>query len=321
MKIVFFEVKHTQEEFLRRALDGLDVAFHEEKLSAENIDLARGAEVVSLFTNSMVNQTIIDNLPDLRLIVTRSTGFDHIDLATVNSKNIKVSNVPAYGSETVAEFTFALMLTLSRKIREASMGLKENGDYSVDPNMQGFDLSGKTLGVVGTGKIGKNVIHIAHGFNMNVIAYDLYPDLEFAKKMNLQNNFSYKSLPEVLSQSDIVTLHAPCTKENHHLINKENISLFKKGAYLINTARGDLVDNEALRGALLDGLLKGAGLDVLEGERDFVKGDVIPFLDMPNVIMTPHVAFDTVEAENRILQTTVDNIQAFISGDPINLVK
>jgi D-lactate dehydrogenase len=321
MKIVFFEVKQTQEEFLRRALSGLDVTFHEEKLSLENIDLAMGADVVSVFTSSMVNKGIMDNLPDLKIIVTRSTGFDHIDLSSANSKNIKVSNVPAYGSETVAEFTFALILTLSRKIREASMGLKENGDYSVVPKMQGFDLSGKTLGVVGTGKIGKNVIHIAHGFNMNVIAYDLYPDLDFAKKINLQNNFSYKSLPEVLSQSDIVTLHAPCTKENHHLINKENISLFKKGAYLINTARGDLVDNEALRAALLDGVIKGAGLDVLEGERDFVKGDVIPFLDMPNVIMTPHVAFDSVEAENRILQTTVDNIQAFISGDPINLVK
>ena len=163
-------------------------------------------------------------------------------MAYANIKGIKVSNVPAYGSETVAEFTFALILTLSRKIREATSAIKKNGDYTVPVNVQGFDLSEKTLGVVGTGKIGKNVIKIAKGFGMNVVAYDLYPDLNFAQ----ENNFSYKNLREVLAQADIVTLHAPYTKENHHLINKENISLFKKGAYLINTARGELIEIDAL---------------------------------------------------------------------------
>ena len=152
---------------------------------------------------------------------------------------------------------------------------------------------------------------------MNVVAYDLYPDLNFAK----ENNFSYKTLPEVLTQSDIVTLHAPYTKENHHLINKENISLFKKGAYLINTARGELVETEALVSGLDSGVLAGVGLDVLEGERMIKKGDKIPLLDLPNVVMTPHVAFDTVEAESRIMQTTVENIKGFISGVPINLVQ
>jgi D-lactate dehydrogenase len=149
------------------------------------------------------------------------------------------------------------------------------------------------------------------------LAYDLYPDLVFAK----ENNFIYKTLPEVLAQADIVTLHAPYTEENHHLINKENISLMKNGAYLINTARGELIETETLVSALRDGTVAGAGLDVLEGERGFKKGDTIPMLEMPNVIMTPHIAFDTREAEMRIMQTTVANIQGFISNLPINLVK
>jgi D-lactate dehydrogenase len=260
-------------------------------------------------------------MPLLKFIATRSTGFDHIDCEYAETKGIKVSNVPVYGSHTVAEFAFALLLTLSRKIREANNALKENGNYSIPQNTQGFDLDGKTIGIVGTGKIGKNMVQIARGFNMNVLAYDLYPNLNFAKENNFKNNFMYKTLPEVLAQSDVVTLHAPYTKENHHLINKENISLMKKGAYLINTARGELVETEALFSALQNGVIAGAGLDVLEGEKKFKKGDVIPMLEMQNVVMTPHVAFNTKEAEMRILQTTLENIQGFLGGKLINLVK
>ena len=317
MKIKLFESSKTEEIVWQEMFAGAEIAIFEEKLTKENIDKAKDADVLCIFTSSVITKEIIDLLSNLKFIATRSTGFDHIDVAYADSKNIKVSNVPAYGSETVAEFTFALILTLSRKMREDAVGLKKDGDYTVLPEMQGFDLNGKTLGVVGTGKIGKNVVKIAHGFGMNVVAYDLYPDLNFAK----ENNFSYKTLPEVLTQSDIVTLHAPYTKENHHLINKENISLFKKGAYLINTARGELVETEALVSGLDSGVLAGVGLDVLEGERMIKKGDKIPLLDLPNVVMTPHVAFDTVEAESRIMQTTVENIKGFISGVPINLVQ
>ena len=317
MKITLFEVPETERFVFVEMLSGIDSSIYSEKLDEKNIENAKDADVVCIFKNSLMTKNVIGSLPNLKSIVTRTTGFDHIDIAYANSKNIKVSNVPAYGSETVAEFTFALILTLSRKVREATSGLKENGDYTVPTNAQGFDLSAKTLGVVGTGKIGKNVIHIARGFNMNIVAFDLYPDLKFAQ----ENNFSYKSLPEVLAQSDIVTLHAPYTKENHHLINKDNISSFKKGAYLINTARGELIETEALVLGLKNGTLAGAGLDVLEGEGKFKKGDIIPMLDMPNVVMTPHVAFDTKEAEIRIIQTTIDNIKGFVSGIPINLVK
>ena len=188
MKITFFEVPKKEQEIFISGLVGMEVFLFEEKLTEENAQLAKDSDIVSVFVNSVVNKNIIGALPNLKLIATRSAGFDHIDRETCATKGILVSNVPAYGTKTVAEFAFALILTLSRKMREAASSIKENGDYVVPLNVQGFDLNGKTLGVVGTGKIGKNVIHIAHGFNMNVVAYDLYPDLTFAK----DNNFTYK---------------------------------------------------------------------------------------------------------------------------------
>jgi len=316
MKIAFFEVLKNKQNTFSQSFPGADVSFFEEKLDENSVGKAKDAEVVCIFKDSVVDRGVIDAIPNLKFIATRTTGFDFIDCEYAKTKGIKVSNVPAYGSETVAEFAFALLLTLSRKIREANLALKENGNYSTPKDVQGFDLNKKTIGVIGTGKIGKNVIRIARGFDMNVLAYDLYPDIKFSQ----ENSFAYKTLEGVLSESDIVTLHAPYTKENHHLINKENISLFKKGAYLINTARGELIETEALVQGLQSGIIAGAGLDVLEGENEFKKGDTIPMLEMPNVVMTPHIAFDTREAEARIEQTTIDNIKNFLSGSPINLV-
>jgi D-lactate dehydrogenase len=317
MKIVFFEIKAEDQPVFEGVFGDVELVFVEEKLNGNNTDKAQNADVVCVFTGSVLNKDVIDALPNLKFIATRSTGFDHIDLEHVKSKGIQVSNVPAYGSHTVAEFTFALLLTLSRKMREATQALKDNGDYTIPDNVQGFDLSEKTLGVLGTGKIGKNVIQIAQGFNMNILAYDLHPDLEFAE----DNNFAYKTFDEVFSQSDIITLHAPSTKENFHLINKDNISKMKKGVYIINTARGDLVDANALTDGLEEGIVAGAGLDVLEDEGGFKKGDTIPMLDMPNVVMTPHIAFNTKEAELRIAETTIENIKGFIAGVSVNLVK
>lgn len=200
--------------------------------------------------------------------------------------------------------------------------------------MMGFNLEGKTLGVIGTGKIGKNVVKIAKSFEMNIVAYDLYPDPVFAK----ENNFEYKSLSEVVSQSDIITLHAPYTKENQHLINKENISMMKKGVYLINTARGELIDTEALIWGLKEGIIAGAGVDVVEGERNLkdeknylasgkaTEADMRiinlnhELMQMPGVIITPHIAFYTLEAVGEILKITALNINGYISGTPTNLV-
>ncbi|OGI65159.1 hypothetical protein A3A95_04140 [Candidatus Nomurabacteria bacterium RIFCSPLOWO2_01_FULL_39_18] len=336
MKVALFEVSKDEQEIFRKLFGGLEVFFSEEKLNEENANLAKDAKIVSVFINSELKKNVIDALPNLKLICTRSTGFDHIDVSYCNSKGINVSNVPAYGSYTVAEFTFALILNLSRKIFDASHQLKEGGDFSIS-KLKGFDLKEKILGVVGTGKIGRNVIKIAKSFRMNVIACDLHPDIPFAK----ENNFEYKNLPELLSQSDILTLHTPYNKENHHLINKDNISQMKRGIYLINTARGELVDTDALIGALKEGVIAGAGLDVLEGERELKEEIEIlsspskserirdyktlledrALIDMPNVIVTPHIAFYSKEAEKEIMKTTVANINGFLNNNLTNIIK
>ncbi|MEK7588798.1 MAG: NAD(P)-dependent oxidoreductase [Patescibacteria group bacterium] len=336
MKIVFFEVPQTEQEVLKQYFPDHEVSFYQDKLTEENVGLAEGAEVVSTFINSMISQTIIDKIPTLKYITTRSTGFDHIDLPYAHSKGIQVSNVPAYGSCTVAEFAFALLLNLSRKIHLANQELKENADFSIY-TFRGFDLRDKVVGVIGTGKIGKNFIKMAKGFGMKVIAYDLYPDMNFAT----ENSFEYKTLSEIFTQSDVISLHAPYTKENHHLINKENIATFKKGMYLINTARGELVDTDALVWALNEGIVAGAGLDVLEGERELKeemeiisdpdKRDKVTdyktlledrvLINMKNVIVTPHIAFYSKEAVEEIIKTTVENIKGFMNGTPNNILK
>ncbi|KKP89381.1 hypothetical protein A2456_02140 [Candidatus Nomurabacteria bacterium RIFOXYC2_FULL_36_19] len=339
MKIVFFEIFNEIQDKEKKALEKLfpndEVSFFIERLSEENVNSVKDAEIVSVFTNSSVNKKVIDSLPKLKFINTSSTGFEHIDTDYCARKGIKVSNVPAYGSVTVAEFVFALLLNLSRKVEKANNQLRQEDNFNIDA-LRGFDLKGKILGVIGTGKIGKNVIKIARGFGMNVIAYDLYPDLVFAK----ENNFEYKSFVEVISNSDVITLHTPYTKENHHLINKENIIKMKEGVYLINTARGALIDTEALLWGLKKGIIAGAGLDVLEDERNLKEEIKIltsgkinaiknyktllqdhALIDMPQVIVTPHIAFYSKEAEEEIMKVTVSNIAGFISNNPINLVK
>ncbi|MFA4975077.1 MAG: NAD(P)-dependent oxidoreductase [Candidatus Paceibacterota bacterium] len=317
MKIAFFSVLKEYQEFFNNSFSKDEVFCFEEKLTKEKLNQIKDFEVVSVFVDSIVDKDIIDNLSNLKFITTRSTGFDHVDYQYAKSKGIAFSNVPVYGSSTVAEFTFALILNLSRKISEALRQLKEGGIFEALKNIQGFDLDGKIIGVIGTGKIGKNVIRIAKAFNMKVLAYDLYPDLNFAK----ENNFEYKDFNEVISVSDIITLHTPSTKENYHLINKESISKMKKGVYIINTARGELINTEDLILGVKEGIVGGVGLDVLEGERDFKKGDKIAFFEIPNVIVTPHIAFYSKEAVDRIAETTVDNIKGFMSGNLQNLVK
>lgn len=333
MKITFFEVSDVEKDYFLQFFKNEDVSFFDEKLNENSVAKAKDADAVCVFVTSLVNKNVIDAIPNLKFIATRSTGFDHIDCEYAKSKGIKVSNVPAYGSHTVAEFAFTLMLGLSRNIIKANNYITESEDFNYFSNMEGFDLNNKTLGVIGTGKIGKNVIKIAKGFNMNVIAYDLYPDLVFAK----ENNFIYKNLTEVVGEADIITLHAPSTKKDGHLINKENISLMKKGVYLINTARGELIDTEALVWGLKEGIIAGFGADVLEDEKPMKDG--VNFLSsglateedkriiglnhelmkMPNVIITPHIAFYTREAVALILETTVDNIKGFVSNNPVNL--
>jgi len=337
MKIAFFRLEQWEKEYIVRHEEfkklKAGAVFFDEKLDKDHVPRDTSAEVISIFINSKIDKEVLEAFPNLKCIVTRSTGFDHIDLRSCAARNIHVSNVPSYGEDTVAEYTFGLILALARKIYRGFDQIRETGSFSLE-GLRGVDLKGKTLGVIGTGKIGQNVVRIARGFEMNVIACDTSPDDEFAKEMNM----TYCEPLKALQEGDIVTLHVPYTKETHHLINKGNISMMKKGAYLINTSRGGVVETEALIGALKDGHLGGAALDVLEEEG--VIQDELEFfmegrpeehnlktvlanhilIDMPNVIITPHNAFNTWEALRRILDTTLMNINAFAEGKPVNLV-
>lgn len=336
MKITFFEVPKGEQTFFEGVFPGADVSFFEEKLSGNSVEKVSDAEVVSIFVNSEIDKKIIDALPNLKFITTRSTGFDHIDCEYAKTKGIQVANVPAYGSQTVAEFTFALMLTLSRRVYWGVHQLREGNNFDLS-QLEGFDLEGKTLGVIGTGKIGQNVVRIAKGFGMNVIATDPYPKAELAGQLG----FQYVSLDDLLAQADIVTIHVPYMKETHHLINATNLPNIKKGAVLINTARGEIIETEGLLAALNSGQIKAAALDVLEGERELKEERNIiigsdpkvermenmrkliedhVLINLSNVIVTPHMAFFTKEAMERIMQTTVDNIKNFLAGKLENIV-
>lgn len=277
---------------------------------------------------------MIRSLPNLKLIATRSTGFDHVDLKAAQEKGVTVCNVPAYGENTVAEFTFALILALSRKVFPGVKRVREQGKFSTD-GLQGFDLKDKVIGVIGTGHIGAYMVKIAKGFGMNVLAYDPYPN----QKLSQEYQFTYTDFNDLLLKSDVVTLHVPYMPATHHIINKKNIQMCKKGSVLINTARGGLVETDALVWALKEGVLAGAGLDVLE-EEGFVKEEIEllasghpneqqlktaladhELMQMDNVLVTPHNAFNTREAVTRILETTAENIEAFGMGSPLNMVK
>lgn len=337
MKTAFFnlapwEQKYYEAKNIFTSL-GVEPIFVASILDDDHLPAGEASEVelISIFVDSKITAKVLTAFPNLKFIATRSTGFDHVDLAACKERGVTVSAVPGYGEIRVAEQTFALILTLSRHIYEGFDRLREDGIFSPE-GLKGFDLFGKTLGIVGTGKIGKHVAQIAAGFGMRVVAYDVYPDQAAAQNLN----FTYVSLDELLKQSDIVTLHAPYTKDNHHLINAEKLALMKAGAYLINTARGALVDTPALVEALKNKKLAGAGLDVLEEEGvikdEFgyvthgsapvdvraVLADHVLF-DLPNVVITPHNAFNTQEALEKILDTTAENIKSFLAGTPINL--
>ena len=330
MNIAFFELHDWEETYLRGRLGpGTELTVFRGTLG--DADLARigSVDALSPFIYSKVTAERLARLPNLKLIATRSTGYDHIDLAECRRRGVTVCNVPAYGENTVAEHTFALILALSRKVHEAFVRVRA-GDFSLD-GLRGFDLKGKTIGVIGAGHIGLHVIRIARGFGMNVLAFDVRRDRFLAEVLG----YEYVDLDVLLERSDIITLHAPYQAQTHHLIHRGNIDRIKRGAILINTARGGLVDTEALLEALRQGILSGAGLDVLEGEEAVYEesallGDSVNperlrqaiqnhlLLKTPNVVFTPHNAFNSREALERILDTTIDNIAAFAAGAPRN---
>jgi D-lactate dehydrogenase len=330
-KAVFFEMEEWGIDYLKRRdlIDRVDM--FREPLHERSIALAPDAEIISVFIYSEVTREVIDAMPNLRMIATRSTGYDHIDMNACAERGIIVSNVPRYGENTVAEHAFGLILALSRKIYQAVLKTSRM-DFSTT-GLRGFDLKGKTLGVVGAGAIGMHVIRIGKGFGMDVLAYDTKEQQLLAEVLG----YRYVSLEELLSKSDVISLHVPLLPSTYHLINDDTIKFIKRGAILINTARGAIIDTGALVTALNEGIIAGVGLDVLEGEETIKEeaqllAETIPveklrtmvqnyaLLHRDNVIITPHIGFYSIEAEERIMDTTVSNIRAFREGNPENVV-
>lgn len=327
MKIAFFEIEKWEEEYIKKKLANHRLLFFEKELTEKKVNDLKDCDVICIFIYSSITKEILDKLPKLKVICTMSTGFDHINLEECKKRNIIVYNVPYYGENTVAEHTFALILALSRKIVD-SVEKARSDDFSLK-GLRGFDLKGKTLGVIGPGHIGQHVIRMANGFEMNVIAYAKKKDNKLAKQLG----FRYTTLDNLLKNSDIITIHCPLNKETEHTISMKNINLIKKGAYLINTARGGIIETKALVYALNNGILSGAGLDVLEGENYikeekqllhkkfakncdwniFVENHML--LKDKNVIITPHNAFNSKEALLRIVDTTLENINNYIKKE------
>lgn len=334
-KIVFFDVRDNERETLTAFCKGkYDFTFVEEPLDDKTVltEDIKKAEVVSCFTFSRVDENILKQFPNLKLIALRCVGFNHIDTEYCKKNDIAVLNSLGYGNVTVAEFAFGLILDVMRKISRSYMNLKnEHLDRDI---YTGFELKDKNIGIIGTGAIGAEVIRIAKGFGMNVLAYDLYPKQSLVETYEV----NYVELDELIKNSDIISLHAPLTENNFHLINEEKINMMKENVVIVNTARGELIDTKALYEALLNGKVFGAGLDVLEAENilmnpdkimdfdylndDYIKKTLINerLLKLHNVVVTPHTAYNTKEAQDRILHITADNINSFFNGEIKNSV-
>ena len=319
IKVAFFDAKaYDKPSFDRYGSLQDDVRFKylETKLNEDTVDLARGCDAVCVFVNDTVNAAVIDRLYEygVRLIALRSAGYNNVDLQAAFGK-IHVVHVPAYSPYAVAEHAIALLLTSVRRIHKAYNRTREF-NFSLN-GLTGFDFHGKTVGVVGTGKIGRIFIDICRGFGMNVIAYDRFPAKD--------SGITYVSLEELLEQSDIISLHCPLTDETRHMINAEAIGKMKKGVVIVNTSRGALIDAEALLEGIKARKIGAACLDVYEEEADvffedrsghILNDDLLSrLISMPNVIVTSHQAFLTEEALNNIAETTVSNILSCFEKD------
>ncbi|MHB8994934.1 MAG: NAD(P)-dependent oxidoreductase [Armatimonadota bacterium] len=334
--IAVTEISGWEQDFFaeQAALAGQEVLFYEGTADDIPPGERERLEILSCFIRSQIDPEFLEQCPNLKLIATRSTGFDHIDLAWCASHGVAVANVPVYGENTVAEHTFGLILALSRHIYDAADRVKR-GSFEIE-GLLGFDLNGKTLGVIGAGKIGLHVIRMGVAMNMRVKAFDTQPHGILAEVLN----FEYCPLDELLREADVVTLHVPLNRHTRHLLNAEKLDLMKQGSILVNTSRGAVVDSAALLRKLNEGHLAGAALDVLEGEEVITEDTVLlreetegamdklrlaveayQLMHHPRVLVTPHMAFYSREALQRIILTTVQNIAASQAGQPHNLVE
>jgi D-lactate dehydrogenase len=327
MNIAFYEIPKIQQKIIKERYAAHKLRFFSGWIEDGHLPPA-DTEILSVHSHSRVTKDVIKAMPNLKYIITRTAGYDHIDLSASAKKGILVSNIPGQNSVAVAELTFGLILALARDLYEAIDEVK-NGVFDDDFHI-GHELEGKTIGILGTGAIGGRVARIAKGFGMEVIAWDLKKNNKLASQLG----FKYVSFDSLLRRSDVITLHVPATKETRHLINKNTLGLMKAGSLLINTARGSLIDPAALLAALSDGKLAGAAMDVIEEEPAFAAGTVgkLPpvrrkvaqtvkkIISLPNVIVTPHMAHASEESVERIFAGTLEAIDGFIAGKPANIV-
>lgn len=319
MKIAFYDTKpYDKKWFEDFKPSDIEVQFYESRLNAPSARLAEGCDVVCAFVNDTIDGAAIDILYDrgVRLLAMRCAGYNNVDMKAAAGR-IKVVRVPAYSPYAVAEHAFALIQCLNRKIHKAYNRTRE-GNFAL-AGLTGFDLHEKTIGVVGTGNIGRILIDISKGFGMKVLAYDIYP--------NSGLDAEYVTKEELLSQSDIISLHCPLTDQTFHYIDENSLRLMKRGVMLINTSRGALVKKEALLTGLREKIIGAAGLDVYEEEGEYffedlsdeiIEDEILALLvSMPNVIVTSHQAFLTKEALDNIAETTYKNICEFKEGLPL----
>lgn len=333
MKIAFFELKDWEEKYFEDVFrNKAEIIAYHTPLTDQEVHTVTDAEILCIFTYSQITKQILDQMPKLKYIITMSTGYDHIDMNECKVRNILVSNIPTYGETTVAEHTFALIFAIARRLIESHDRVK-SGQFSPE-GLTGFDLAGKTLGVIGIGNIGKHVIRIAKGIGMNVMGYKRSPDPELEKELG----FKIVDMDTLLSTADIITIHIPYSQENHHFLNAEKLAKTKEGVVIINTARGALIDTKALLDGLNSEKIYAAGLDVLEEEpmlkeetqllsHQYNQEQLLAtienhiLLHHPRVLITPHNAFNSEEALNRIIKSTEEDINAFMNGKPQNIIE
>ena len=309
-EIVFFEVDPKDQEKIKEHFPEAKI---EEGVPSEKeiVDRYSQAEILCPFIYTKISARVIEALPNLKMIVTRSVGYDHIDLKAAQKKGIIICNVPDYGSHVIAEHVFALLLSAVRHVREADERVEGN-KYDFH-GLRGMALKGKTLGIIGTGKIGCDVARIASmGFLMKVLAFDPYQNPDAA----LENHFSYTTLEEIWRQSDVISLHVPLLPQTKHMINEESISKMKDGVVIINTARGGIIKEQDLVHALKAKKVAAAALDVLEDERNLeVEQELIK---IPQAITTPHIAFYADDSVNKMYEEAFSSISSFIAGKKIH---
>ena len=320
-KLAFYDTRPYDRDHFGSGGDGFEIEYHDFRLTAKSASTAGGAKGVCVFVNDVLDRACLEILDEggVKLIALRCAGFNNVDLKAADELGMTVVRVPAYSPHAVAEHAVALLMTLNRKIHRAYNRVREQ-NFSVN-GLVGFDLHGKTVGIVGTGRIGMLAAQIFRGFGCRVMAYDPSPKADWAEEYSVE----YADLKDLLSDSDVVSLHLPLTDDTYHLLDAETIGQMKKGAYLINTSRGKLVDSVAVVEALKSHQLGGVALDVYEEEEgvffedrsgEVLQDDVLSrLLTFPNVLVTSHQAFLTEEALDAIAETTMDSVGRFLKGD------